>query len=247
VIGKASKGDVRMRRENIIHIFSLFIGLLFTSAVTLLPVAEYSIPWFILKVIQWINATIITEVISRFLFLPPSKPPEVPIRISAFDEAILGAKYNFCSTSTKEIALWESPTFLYYLNLNTLRMMSEKAKGLTEIVFSNDPNDKRKFYEEGRQLVEDFANRRVDNILSKFVAIRFFIYPEKVYKDKEKQIETLISIQAIGSIYCIPIIREKLLSRLTEVEKQRLQELSSKLSQKIEDEFTSLSRWEKEK
>jgi ubiquinone/menaquinone biosynthesis C-methylase UbiE len=231
-----------MRKELLTDILSFSIGLIFTGFVTALQVPEYSTAWFILKFIQFIGVSIPVREISRFLFIPSVKPPEVPQIINAFDEGIINARYNFCSTSTKEIALWESPTFLYYLHLNTTRMISEKAVGSVEINFSDDPEHKRAFYESCRQLVADYGNGRETNILSKFNAVRFLIYPENVYRNKEKEIEALISVQAIGLIYCIPVIREKLLNEMTDKEKEMLQELSKKLNQKIEDEYTSVSR-----
>lgn len=234
-----------MRKNFIIDLIALLLGLLITSFVTAIPVKEHSAEWFILKIFQFVIVSVIVSEIGRFLFIPPFKFPKVPERMSVFDDGIIESKYNFCSTSAKEIALWESPTFSYYLNLNTVRMISEKVKGSAEINFSTAPQDKQMFYEEGRRLVRDYANRRVTNVLSKFNAIRFLIYPEEVHREKGKEIESLVSIQAVGSIHCIPIIRERLLSRLTEVEKQRLQELSDRLSQKIEDEYTLVSRWDK--
>ena len=124
-------------------------------------------------------------------------------------------------------------------------MISEKAKGLRELTFSNDPTHKKEFYQEGRQLVKDFAEKNSANILKKFVALRFLIYPEEVYKEKEKEIETLISIQAIGSIHCIPVVREKLLENLTQMQKRKLRELSTNISQRIKDEYTFVSRWQR--
>lgn len=234
-----------MRKNFIIDFIAFLTGLLITSFVTALPVKGFSAEWFILKIIQFAIASVVVREFGRFLLVPPLKSPEVPGVMSVFDNGIIESNYNFCSTSTKEIALWKSPTFSYYLNLNTIRMISEKARGVVEVNLSADPRDKQMFYEEGRRVVQDYANRWVANVLSKFNGLRFLIYPEEVYREKEKEIESLVSIQAAGSIHCIPILRERLLSRLTEVEKQQLQELSNKLSQKIEDEYALISRWDK--
>lgn len=234
-----------MKKEHIIDAFSLFLALTFSGFIDLLPLIKYSTEWFVLKFFQTLIASWFIRGVSRILFIPPRTFPEVPQRLSAFDDGIIGARYNLCSTSTKEIALWESPTFLYYLHLNTKKVISEKSIKTLRIDFSNDLRDKQMFYEEGRRLLADYGNEQKEKILREFNAIRFLIYPENVFREKEKEIRALISMQAIGGVYCIPVVREEILSRLTDLEKQVFENLSRRLSQKIDDEYTLVSRWDK--
>jgi len=233
----------RTRVKDIISFASAFIT-------AILP---FALPPEIINIIWRIFLSVAMFFISRFIysyfFLPTQRLPDIPKTIEKFENAIVEAKYNLCSTSTKEIALWQSPTFLYYLHINTLKVISEKAHGTTDIDFSNKPEDKTKFYDEGRKLVEDLAyEKRRRNILTKFIAIRFFIYPEEVYAEKKEEIKSLISIHAINSIHCIPIIRERLIAYLNPNDIIELQKLSEKLRQRIEDELpSSMARWDKMK
>ena len=179
----------------------------------------------------------------KYLFIPPPKKySTVPEQLSAFDNAIVNAGYNFCSTSTKEFAVWESPTFQYYLHLNNLKVFSKKAVGSTEIKFSNEPQHKDEFLNNCKQIIKYYGNASENTILKEFNAIRFLIQPEHVYREKEKEIKAFISVQAIGAIYCVPIIRERLMDLLNNEEKDALDNFSEKLKQSIEEEYALMSR-----
>lgn len=230
------------------YALTLFVSFLLTVAFAPLGIGSiipWSLDWLLMQVLRFVAINFVTLKLGQFLFVTPLKQPEVPRPLNAFDEAIIRSRYNFCSTSTKEIALWESSTFLYYLNLNTIKTISEKTAGPSRLEFSADQKDKEIFYGEGKQLLKDYANELKSNILSKYSAIRILIYPERIYKEKREEIESLISIHALGRIYCIPVVREKLLSELNKLERGTLRDLSKKLSQKVSDEYTLLSRKDK--
>jgi len=232
-----------MQRQ--IYALILFVSFLLTVACAPLGAGSlepWSSDWLLVQILKFIALNFITLKLGQFLLSTPSKEPEVPKRLNAFDDAIIHSRYNFCSTSTKEIALWESSTFLYYLNLNTIRTIAEKTAGPSKLEFSADPELKKIFYEEGKQLLNNWGNKTKSKILSKYSAIRVLIYPEATYKEKEEEIRSLISIHALGRIHCIPVIREKLLSQLNKLERETLKDLSLKLSQKVSDEFSLMSR-----
>jgi len=229
------------------YAISISLSLLFTAIFS--PVGNVffnplTIEWWLFQVWDFLALNFVILTLYKALFLPPSEEPAVPETPSPFDNAIIGSKYNFCSTSTKEVALWRSPTFSYYLNLNTIKSISEKATGPKTLRFSSEPADKKRFYLEGKKLLEDYTNKSVENILSKYSGIRILIYPEKVFKRMEKHIEAIISIHALGRVYCIPVVREELLKHLNALERSTLQNLSNIISQKISDEH-SFSRWDK--
>jgi ubiquinone/menaquinone biosynthesis C-methylase UbiE len=237
-----------MKKEDYIRLVTSFFSVVLTiifAQVGIGAIPLWSIDWFLIQVLRFIAINFVTQTIAKFLFIPPLKQAEVPQTRNVFDEAIIRSKYNFCSTSTKEIALWESSTFLYYLNLNTIKNISEKTSGPSILEFSSQEKHKKAFYDEGQQLLKYYAMGETSQILSKYSAIRILIYPEKIYREKEKEIESLISIHALGRIHCIPVVREKLLNQLNQKEKNTLKELSLKLSQRIADEYTLVSRAER--
>jgi ubiquinone/menaquinone biosynthesis C-methylase UbiE len=202
----------------------------------------WSLDWLLFQLLSFLAINFIIILAYNWFFSPPKKMPEVPNVIDAFNEGIINSKYNFCSTSTKEVALWISPTFLYYLNLNTIKSISEAAKGPSNVIFSTNEEDKSDFYREGLSLLEDYANNSCSNILSKYTGLRFLIYPKEVYEKNKEEIKSLISIHALGRIHCIPVIRDELLNRLNDLEKGRFQSFSKELNQKVTDEYTGLSR-----
>jgi len=231
-----------MKKKDYVLTAALTFLLTILFARVIKPFELWTSNWWLLQVVVFlaINSIIIT--IYNLLIIPPRKAPEVPNVLNAFNEAIINSKYNFCSTSTKEIALWKSPTFLYYLNLNTLKSISEAAKGPCNVTFSADVDDKEIFYDEGIQILDCYATGSHSNILSKYAGIRLLIYPREVYEKNKEEIRSLISIHALGRIHCIPVIREALLNRLNDEEKEILGDFSNKLNQKIVDEHTELSR-----
>lgn len=237
------RGDRMTRVKD--YTITFIISFLITALITPIPVKSWSLGWLSLKSFEFLTCILLIWIFYSYFFIPPIKPPEVPRRLDAFDREIIQADYNLFSTSTKEITLWKSPTFSYYLNLNILKNIAERSRGVEEVIFSEEPTNKQEFYENGCKLVQDIASKSVTNILTQFNALRIFIYPEKVYREKEKEIKSLILMQAAGGIHCIPIIREKLMDKITPEEKRKLQELSNRLSQKIEDEYTLVSRVER--
>ena len=202
----------------------------------------WSLDWLLYQLTNFLAINFIIILAYIWFFSPPEKTPEVPNVIDAFNEGIINSKYNFCSTSTKEVALWISPTFLYYLNLNTIKSISEAAKGPSNVIFSTDEEDKKVFHREGLSLLEDYAKNSRSNILSKYTGIRFLIYPKEVYEKNKEEIKSLISIHALGRIHCIPVIRDELINRLNDLEKERFQSFSKELNQEVTDEYTGLSR-----
>ena len=220
---------------------SFLLTILF-APITAIYAPPWSREWWFLQIVNFLAINFVIIIIYNWLFTPPQKAPEVPNIIDAFDEGIINSKYNFCSTSTKEVALWGSPTFLYYLNLNTLKSISEATKGSCNAIFSTKDEDKKAFYDNGINILRDCVSGLHSGILSKYTGIRFLIYPKEVFEKNKEEIRALISIHALGRIYCIPVIREALLNRLNDVEKETLHDLSNKLNQRIVDEYAGLSR-----
>lgn len=205
----------------------------------------YSLDWYSFQLMSFLSFNFIILIIYSTFFEPPKEDPEVPNVLDAFDKDIRESKYNLYSTSTKDIALWKSPTFLYYLNLNTIKSISEAARGPSNVLFSTDTLDKKEYHEDCLNLLSDYARNERTKILSKYTGLRFLIYPKRIYEKNKDEIKSLISIHALGRIHCIPVIREELLNKLNKPEKDDFKELSGKLNQKIRDEYTDLSRIER--
>jgi len=222
---------------------SLFFTALF-SPVGNVFFNPFTVDWWLFQIWDFFALNFVILTFYKSVFIPPSEEPAVPETPSSFDKAIIDSKYNFCSTSTKEIALWRSPTFSYYLNLNTIKSISKKTTGAKKVHFSDEPADKESFYLEGKKLLKEYAYGETEKILSKYSGIRILIYPRKVYKQMEKHIKALISIHALGRVHCIPVVREELLKHLNPSERSVLQSFSNVIAQKISDEHT-FSKWDK--
>lgn len=166
-------------------ILSLLFTAIFSSIGNVFGEA-FTVQWWLFQIWDFCALSFVALTLYKALFIPPSEEPEVPQILNAFDEALIGSKYNFCSTSTKEIALWKSSTFSYYLNLNTIKTISEKATGPRILKFSAESSDRQNFFEEGRRLLENYAKKSKKNILSKYSGIRILIYPKKIYKKKRE-------------------------------------------------------------
>lgn len=231
------------------YIISLFIGLVITLvlAPTLAPkitLTPYSIEWVLFHAVFFFIVSHITYICYRALFIPPTTPPTVPKRILSFDETIRKSEYNFCAISSKEIALWKSPTFLYYLILNDIKNIIEyNLKNKVSIIrFSQEAVDKREFFNEGLNIIKKIADEK---ICPEFYGIRLLIYPENVFNDYANEIQTLIQMHAIARVHSIPVIREKLVAKLTNEERNTLDKFAKQMKQKITDEYTAISRVER--
>ncbi|HEC87092.1 MAG TPA: class I SAM-dependent methyltransferase [Thermoplasmatales archaeon] len=223
----------------------LFLGLVITILLApltggiLLP--PYSLGWWIFHIMFFLLVSYSTHIVYRLLFVPPLRPPSVPKRILSFDEAIRKSEYNFCAISSKEIALWKSPTFLYYLILNDIKNIIEYnlRNKASVIKFSTEAIDKNKFLDEGMVIAHKIAN---GEICPKFYGIRLLIYPESVFSDYANEIQSLIQMHATARVHCIPVVREKLISKLTTEERDALNKFAKDMDQNIKDEYTALSR-----
>lgn len=223
-------------------VISLLVTIILANQLDSDFVPPYSLPWFVLTIFFLLMVNYVISIIYKYLFVPPIPRPVVPQTLSAFDSAVREAGYNFCAISSKELALWRSPTFMYYLTLNDIKNILEFSLKHHSIMFSNSTTDKTAFIEEGYSLLKKVASGQVD---TNFFGIRLLIYPDRVYKQFENEIKCLIQMHAIARVHCIPVIREKLIKKFSEDEKSKLSGFSKALSQNIQEELTSMSGVEK--
>ena len=248
--GESNKNKNKMRYEIKIqdYVISGFIGLVLTIALASIlgsKVAEhYSTEWWGLQVMSFCIVTYTAYICYKAVFIPSQKIPEVPKRILSFDEAIRKSEYNFCAISSKEIALWKSPTFLYYLILNDIKNIIEyNLKNKASVVrFSTEAADKLNFFNEGMSLIRKIANEK---ICPEFYGIRLLIYPENVFIDYADEIQSLIQMHATARVHCIPVIREKVVNKLTTEERNTLDDFAKQMKQNIKDEYTAMSIYKK--
>ncbi len=199
----------------------------------------YSSAWWIFQFLFGVVSVFLSHLVVVLLFIPPLPQPEVPRRVNAFDDAIVKAGYNYFAISSKEIALWRSPTFMYYLTLNDVKHIIEYGIQHGGIEFSTDEHDNRVFQASGLQMVRRIAQGEID---PSFSALRLLIYTEDAYAEHETEILALIQMHAIARVHCIPIVRERLVRKLSNSDREKLKNLSKRLNQSILDEKPAMSR-----
>jgi SAM-dependent methyltransferase len=225
------------------HLITGAISLLFTVALGLLSpyagVTEFSGWWWALCVVFLLLGFSMFNAIYRWLFMVPAVVPTVPQIANSFDQAVTDAGYNFCAVSSKELRLWRSPTFSYYLELNALKTMMEFSTHHTCPDFSDETEQKRIHFQNGLDLVKCIAHGTAVN---QFYGMRLLIYPEDVYDEFREEIKCLIQLHALAGMHCLPVKRESLAHSLNDDERDDLKNLSQLLGQRLHDEQTALSR-----
>jgi len=185
----------------------LILGVIFGPIIGSKLVSYFSFWWWVFQVFFIFVAVYSTHLVYQALFVPALPKPNVPELVSAFDEAIRKASYNFCAVSSKEIALWQSQTFIYYLTLNDIKNILEYNSKYQKIQFSTHPDHKGAFYQEGLAIANRIASGQ---IYPGFFGLRLVIYPEEVYNNFMAEVLSLIQLHAIARVHCIPLVRERL-------------------------------------
>lgn len=142
-----------------------------------------------------------------FDWIPPLE------KSSGLSQKITDARYSLCAISSKDPALWRSPTFMSYLMDNATKTLSElSAIYEVPLILSKEMQEKENYVRDCRQLMETIAKGKDPE---GFVGIRLMIYDTEVLKAEEKLVSHMVSLHAKGGMYCIPIRRDILIENLT--------------------------------
>lgn len=154
-----------------------------------------------------------------------------PDAIPALTDDVRSATLNVTAVSSKQLALWQSPTFIYYLMLNGAKSLLEYAKriGAPLVQISSDLQEQQFFYNEGIAVMRQVASNEK---IGPFFGLRLLIYPAFEYTVRRTYIQALISAHSLGRIHCIPIIKERLVSRLSDDDRELLTDFSRKIGQR---------------
>lgn len=159
-----------------------------------------------------------------FDWIPPLE------KSSGLSQKIMDAKHNFCAISSKDPALWRSPTFMSYLMENAMKTLTEmSAIYQVPLVLSKKTEDKENHIRDCQQVME-IIGRGQDP--EGFVGIRLLIYDSEVLKDQEKLVSHMVSLHAKGGMYCVPIRKEVLTENLTGEDKQLISAFLDKVGMK---------------
>lgn len=214
----------------------LILGVIFGPIIGSKLVSYFTFWWWVFQGFSIFVTVYSTHLVYQALFIPAFPKPNVPELVSAFDEAIRKASYNFCAVSSKEIALWQSQTFTYYLTLNDIKNILEYNSKYQRIQFSTHPDHKGAFYQEGLVIAKRIAS---GEIYPEFFGLRLVIYPEEVYNSFTAEVLSLIQLHAIARVHCIPLVREKLVQQLNDEERSSLGDFARRLRQDIKEEYTA--------
>jgi SAM-dependent methyltransferase len=172
------------------------------------------------------------------LFRAPAGAPDVPKgKASGFGEDIRESTKYFWAVSSKELGLWSTPTFLSYLVLNGIKALTGYSRhmGSPLVKLSTDARDKEAFLEKSFDLAARVADGKP--FPHYYYGLRLLVYPRHVYDDKPRGevVKTLIRIQAICRVNCIPLELEKVVKALSSYELGLMGDVATALDQKPED------------
>jgi len=186
--------------------------------------------FFVLYVIQLSSHVAIQAVRRRRVAVP------TPVDVPHFTQEVLTASHNFCAISSKPLALWESPTFIYHLFVNGLKNLCEYSTATAGILVGLSPDQKavQSFLDERDHLLESLAG---GNDPESFFGLRFLIYPESVFRRRGVFITRLLEAHHVARVHCIPLIKEKLLKALEKEEKRMLGKFSGAMEKRWDYKF----------
>jgi SAM-dependent methyltransferase len=175
------------------------------------------------------------NVLAREVLGPPRALSDEVVRESSrLTDAITSPLQSVYAISSNWLALWGSPSFRYYLHLDTtlsLIALSEQHESPLARL-STDVADQRAFYDEGLTLLSDIAAQSPP--LSKH-RVRLLIYPHWVYTTYSAHILSLIRSHASGRVPCIPLVAESLYKRLSPQQREAMTNVSAGLAQNALD------------
>jgi SAM-dependent methyltransferase len=146
---------------------------------------------------------------------------------SGLSEKLRSANFNFCAVSSKDPALWRSATFLFYLQDNATKSLTEMSRYFqVPIVFSRNLDDKENYIRECREAVQAIAAGQDPE---RFIGIRLMVYDSSVLRTEERALGEIINLHARGGMYCIPVAKDVLWSQLLEDAKRDLDEFCRRI------------------
>lgn len=192
--------------------------------------------WWYIEVLSFVFVALVTEWFIHRFVSPISMSDEPPGRSARFTQEVREASWNFCAVSSKWLSLWQSSTFMYYLHVNTVRNLTAyiaRVRAPLERI-STDTKARYAFYEEGLQLAANIA-KHIE--VPHFFGLRLLVYRDQVYHNPQtkEHIISLIQAQALGRVYCIPLVLEKLEKSLEPGEREELRAFSSLLQYQLKD------------
>lgn len=174
------------------------------------------------------------------LLRPRGRIPDVPDLHSDFIDKLAEAESNFSAVSSKEPALWESPSFMFYLAFNGVKCLVEYSKGFAGPFqgLSGLDDDLKAYYSRALEIAHQIGEGQEPQ---HFYGLRLLIYPKRMYNpnsDHRKFLYALMQIHALNRIYCIPIVREQMVQLLqgaSEDDREHVAELAELLGQRPEE------------
>jgi ubiquinone/menaquinone biosynthesis C-methylase UbiE len=173
--------------------------------------------------------------ISRVL-APRERRDAIPGESEGLESSITSSLKSAYAVSSNWITLWRSPSFAYYLHLDTATALAAYSSALDSPLgrLSPDAADQRAFHKYGWSLVDKIAN---DEAPINSHRIRILIYPLWVYERYSATILQLIKSHSAGRIPCLPLVAEELYKQMDPTEKEILVELTGALHQNAIDKL----------
>lgn len=190
--------------------------------------------WLQFFVLFYITESLLFFVYAGATLRRPQVPSPEPI--PEFTKQVRKSKLNICATSSKPLALWESPTFSLYLIMNGLRNLHaycQRTGGPLSSV-SSDIRAKEEFFDEGMELARQIADGAET---LEFFTLRFLVYSRDLYVKKRPSIEALLQAHHVFRMHCIPLVKEELIEHLDTKSRALFQDLTRKLERRRHGRF----------
>ena len=217
-----------MKSQESTHIILSSLGLVISILVLLFAYANQPEPKVFWTWSVWsppILTFVITELGFNLLVLirrvknPFSWVPELE-QSSGLSQKIMNAKYNFCAISSKDPALWRSPTFMSYLIDNITKTLTQiSAFYQVPLVLSMNTDDKEDYIRECKETMNNIGNEQDPE---GFIGLRLMIYDDKILKTNEKLLNQIINLHAKGGMYCVPVSKDILMENLLKEDRRTI-------------------------
>ncbi len=156
----------------------------------------------------------ILQLLIRVLFSRPVGETPVPDLNEAkgLTDAMKAARRSLCAVSSKPLALWESPTFTYYLMVQGVKTVVEFCRRSCSGIeaghgMSIGNQNGAEYRAEEAALLESLAQGGAPQ---GFFSLRILVYPSTAYRARGRFFEKLIELHRYFRVHCIPLVLEDL-------------------------------------
>jgi len=205
-----------------------------TALVTVIVAAATHNPftpdWWGTTALTFVGTFLASYFLGHALLLPQIKESTPRQLNEQMTKEVVAASHNICAISSNWIDLWLTDSFIYYLHLNTAKSLAGFTQRFQSPLadLSDSAPPREAFYRRSCGLADSIGRREVQ---PRFFALRVLVYSAKDYKKHHELVKSIIQSHTLGRVHCIPIVLEKLMSRMSQEERRLFNEVLSRCDQ----------------